>query len=167
MTEAPERVAILGATSAITEAAARIWAARGARLALMGRNAVRVEAIAADLRGRGATQAETFVAYCAQADATSLVKRIIEILGGLDVALLAYGVLGDQAQFERDPDAMVDLLQSLHERGRLVRDRFHENSETRFGCAVNIIGRASAIARHRTDHQERAGALTFKNRSIT
>ena len=70
-----------------------------------------VEAIAADLRGRGATQVETFVADCAQADATSLVKRIIEILGGLDVALLAYGVLGDQAQFERDPDAMVDLLQ--------------------------------------------------------
>jgi len=111
MTEAPERVAILGATSAIAEAAARIWAARGARLALVGRNAVRVEAIAADLRGRGATQAETIVADCAQADATSLVKRIIEILGGLDVALLAYGVLGDQAQFERDPDAMVDLLQ--------------------------------------------------------
>ena len=71
---------------------------------------MRVEAIAADLRVRGATQVETFVADCAQADATSLVKRIVEMLGGLDVALLAYGVLGDQAQFERDPDAMADLL---------------------------------------------------------
>ena len=110
MTDSPERVAILGATSAIAEAAARIWAARGARLALVGRNAARVEAIAADLRVRGATQVETFVADCAQAGATSLVKRIVETLGGLDVALLAYGVLGDQAQFERDPDATADLL---------------------------------------------------------
>jgi decaprenylphospho-beta-D-erythro-pentofuranosid-2-ulose 2-reductase len=110
MTESPERVAILGATSAIAEAAARIWAGRAARLALVGRNAARVEAIAADLRVRGATQVETFVADCAEADATSLVKRIVETLGGLDVALLAYGVLGDQAQFERDPDSMVDLM---------------------------------------------------------
>ncbi len=110
MTDSPERVAIIGATSAIAEAAARIWAARGARLVLVGRNAVRVEAIAADLRVRGATQVETFVADCAQADPPSLVKRIVEMLGGLDVALLAYGVLGDQAQFECDPDAMADLL---------------------------------------------------------
>ncbi len=105
MTDSPERVAIIGATSAIAEAAARIWAARGARLALVGRNAVRVEAIAADLRVRGATQVETFVADCAQADPPSLVKRIVEMLGGLDVALL-----GDQAQFECDPDAIADLL---------------------------------------------------------
>ena len=38
MTEPPKRVAILGAASAIAQAAARIWAARGARIALAGRN---------------------------------------------------------------------------------------------------------------------------------
>ena len=46
MTETPKRVAILGATSAIAEAAARIWGAQGARLVLVGRNAERLEAIA-------------------------------------------------------------------------------------------------------------------------
>ncbi len=69
MTETVKRVAILGATSAIAEAAARIWAAQGARLVLVGRNAERLEAIAADLKARGATRAGALVADCATVDA--------------------------------------------------------------------------------------------------
>lgn len=112
MTESPRRVAILGATSAIAEAAARIWAGQGARLALVGRNAERLEAIADDLKARGAAEAEVLIADCAEAEPTSELERIIQILGGLDVVLLAYGVLGDQAQLERDPGATADLLRT-------------------------------------------------------
>jgi decaprenylphospho-beta-D-erythro-pentofuranosid-2-ulose 2-reductase len=112
MTGQPKRVAILGATSAIAEAAARIWAGQGARLALVGRNAERLEAIAADLKARGAAEAKVLVADCAEAEPTSELERIIETLGGLDVVLLAYGVLGDQAQLERDPGAAAELLRT-------------------------------------------------------
>jgi short-subunit dehydrogenase len=112
MSASPKRVVILGATSAIAEAAARIWAGRGARLVLVGRNAERLEAIAADFRGRGAAQAEVLVADCAEVEPTAELSRIVEILGGLDVVLLAYGVLGDQAQLERDPAASADLLRT-------------------------------------------------------
>src|SRR5271170_854299 len=112
MTEAPKRVVILGATSAIAEAAARIWAEKGARLVLVGRNAERVEAIAADLKARGAAQAEIVIADCAEAEPAAELSRIVGILGGLDVVLLAYGVLGDQAQLERDPAAAADLLRT-------------------------------------------------------
>ena len=112
MSESPKRVVILGATSAIAEAAARIWAGQGARFVLVGRNAERLEVIAADLRARGAGQAEVLVADCAEADPVLELSRIFEILGGLDVVLLAYGVLGDQTQLERDPGATADLLRT-------------------------------------------------------
>jgi short-subunit dehydrogenase len=112
MTETPKRIAILGAASAIAEEAARIWAAHGAHLVLVGRNAERLDAIAADLRARGAAKAEALVADCAEVDPTSELSRIVEILGGLDVVLLAYGVLGDQTRLERDPTATADLLRT-------------------------------------------------------
>jgi decaprenylphospho-beta-D-erythro-pentofuranosid-2-ulose 2-reductase len=110
MSAGPKRVAVLGAASAIAEAAARLWAAEGARLALVGRNADRLEAIASDLRARGAAAVETLVADCASADADASLDKIAETLGGLDVVLLAYGVLGDQSELERDPAAAADLL---------------------------------------------------------
>jgi decaprenylphospho-beta-D-erythro-pentofuranosid-2-ulose 2-reductase len=112
MTKSPTRVVILGATSAIAQAAARVWAGQGARLMLVARNVERLEAIAADLKARGAAQAEMLVADCAEVEPTAELSRIIEILGGLDVVLLAYGVLGDQAQLERDPAAVADLLRT-------------------------------------------------------
>jgi decaprenylphospho-beta-D-erythro-pentofuranosid-2-ulose 2-reductase len=112
MTKSPKRVLILGATSAIAQAAARIWAGEGARLVLVARNAERLETIAADLKARGAGQAEILVADCAEVESTAELPRIIETLGGLDVVLLAYGVLGDQAKLERDPSAVADLLRT-------------------------------------------------------
>lgn len=112
MTVTPKRVVILGATSAIAEAAARIWAAAGARLVLVGRNADRLDAIAADLKTRGAAQAETLVADCAEVDPTAALKSIVAVLGGLDAILLAYGILGDQAQLERDAALAADLMRT-------------------------------------------------------
>ena len=40
---------------------------------------------------------------CANADAASQLDKMVEALGGLDVLLLAYGTLGDQAELEHDP----------------------------------------------------------------
>ncbi len=112
MNAAPKRIVILGAASAMAEAAGRLWAAEGARLALVGRNADRLEAIAADLRARGAAAVEIEVADCASVDAAVTLDALAKRLGGLDVVLLAYGVLGDQSQLERDPAATADLLQT-------------------------------------------------------
>lgn len=53
-----QKIIILGATSAMAEAASRIWAEEGAHFLLAGRNAARLEEIACDLRVRGA-QVET------------------------------------------------------------------------------------------------------------
>jgi decaprenylphospho-beta-D-erythro-pentofuranosid-2-ulose 2-reductase len=110
MSGAPKRIAILGAASAIAIAAARMWAVQGVRFALVGRNIERVQAIAADLRARGAASAEVVVADCASADAVATLGSITDHLSGLDLVLLAYGALGDQFESERDPNAAADLL---------------------------------------------------------
>src|SRR5690606_33657346 len=92
------RVLIIGATSAIAEATARLYAGRGARLFLVGRDEARLSAIAADLGVRGAAATLTHVL-----DATDLAGHAAMLdaawasLGGVDLALIAHGTLPDQA----------------------------------------------------------------------
>ena len=95
------KVLILGATSAIAQAAARVWAARGAQLHLVARNAERLEAVAADLRTRGASVTTE------QADLDE--PRAFE---PAEIVLFAYGVLGDPAVTDHDPEAARKLLQT-------------------------------------------------------
>ena len=77
------RVLVLGATSAIAQAAARIWAARGDELVLVARSAEKLQAVADDLRTRGG-KVETIV--------HDLNDRVF-VAPPADVVLLAHGVL--------------------------------------------------------------------------
>ncbi len=91
------RVLIVGATSAIAEATARLFAMDSARLFLAARDAQRLAAIADDLKLRGATQVET--APFEATDFSShrgLVEEAFARLGGLDTVLIAHGTLPDQ-----------------------------------------------------------------------
>jgi decaprenylphospho-beta-D-erythro-pentofuranosid-2-ulose 2-reductase len=96
---------IFGATSAIAQAVARLWAARGANLFLVGRNGSKLEAIAQDLRVRAGPGAKI---HCMQADLDvldahgGLIRSAREALGGLDCALIAQGTLPDQKACEGD-----------------------------------------------------------------
>jgi short-subunit dehydrogenase len=108
--QTPQRIVILGATSAIAEAAARLWAARGARLILAGRNEARLNEIAADLKARGASETIDWPLDFVAADAGTELTKMVDRLGGLDVLLLAYGVLGDQSELERNSAAAARLI---------------------------------------------------------
>jgi short-subunit dehydrogenase len=100
-------VLIFGATSAIAHAVARCYAARGASLALVGRNVVRLEANAADLRVRGAVKVVTIAADLTDFSRhRSLVETAIVELGGLDIVLVAHGTLPDQPRCESDLDEL-------------------------------------------------------------
>jgi len=96
-----QKVVIIGATSAIAESTARLYAARGAQLFLVARNVARLEDIAADLRTRGAQ--EVFQAPLDVNDVLAhagLIERIWASLGQVDVFLVAHGTLPDQSQCE-------------------------------------------------------------------
>ncbi len=100
--DVPKRILVLGATSGIAEATVRIWAARGESLFLVGRNPDRLLAVAADARTRGASFVDSAVTDLDNvAGHPELLAHAINALGGLDVAYLAMGVLGDQSRAER------------------------------------------------------------------
>lgn len=105
-----KRIVILGAASAIAEATARLWAAEGARFVLVGRDAARLDEIAADLKARGASEAQVAALDCARSDARAELDKMTAALGGLDILLLAYGVLGDQRDHEQNPEAATELI---------------------------------------------------------
>jgi decaprenylphospho-beta-D-erythro-pentofuranosid-2-ulose 2-reductase len=107
-----KRVVILGATSAIAEAAARLWAREGAHLVLVGRNAERLGSIADDLRIRDAAAVHVVVLDLSDADARAELERMAKLIGSIDVVLLAYGVLGDQAAAEQDPAVARDVFET-------------------------------------------------------
>lgn len=103
-----ERILIIGATSAIAHAVARRQAARGARLFLVARNEQALAAHADDLRVRGAGEVRTALLDANDIAAHShVLAEAFAAFGGLDVALLAHGVLPDQAACERSLDAAL------------------------------------------------------------
>lgn len=92
---------VIGATSAIAEATARLLAARGGSLYLVGRNAARLEAIAADLRVRGAASvAMEVMDLNTLALHEPMIDRAFATLGGVDSVLIAHGTLSDQKACE-------------------------------------------------------------------
>ena len=99
------RVLIIGATSAIAEATARIFATRGDALFLVGRNEERLQAIAADLSVRGAPRAAIATLDVTDFAAhTAMIDQVERELGGLDTVLIAHGTLSDQKACEQSAD---------------------------------------------------------------
>jgi short-subunit dehydrogenase len=107
----PGRIVILGATSAMAEAVARIHAGEGARLVLVGRRADRLETIADDIRARGAAQVETAAVDLAEAGRAA--EQLAAWTAGEPVSAiyLFYGVLTDQARVEKDLDYARQTLE--------------------------------------------------------
>lgn len=90
-------VVILGSTSGIAEQMARQYAGRGAQLGLVARDAARLQTQKADLLVRGAPAVEVLAMDLAEAGgAEQVLKGLSQALGGIDVLVLAYGMLGDQ-----------------------------------------------------------------------
>ena len=99
------KVVIMGATSAIAQEVARLYANGGASLFLVARNEARLLAVASDLRVRGASDVETFVADLAD---RSRDAGIVAAAGAApDVVLIAHGSLPDQRAIDTDPAAQV------------------------------------------------------------
>ena len=99
-----KKIVIVGAASAIAEHYARLEAANGAALLLAGRSVPRLEAIAADLRTRGAAEVATFVLDVNALERHApLLAEAWSRFGQVDVLLLAHGTLPDNEACAADP----------------------------------------------------------------
>lgn len=111
MNTSPSRILVVGASSAIAEAVARRYAAQGARLFLVARNAERLQAQAADLKTRGAAEVRSTVADLNDfTHHEDLVAHAWQAWNGLDLVLIAHGTLGDQKACEADFDLALREL---------------------------------------------------------
>jgi decaprenylphospho-beta-D-erythro-pentofuranosid-2-ulose 2-reductase len=96
-----QRVLIIGATSAIAEATARIYAERGSRLHLVARTPARLDTIAEDLRIRGAADVGSDSLDINDLSRhEGVLERAWAALGDVDVVLVAHGTLPDQKACE-------------------------------------------------------------------
>lgn len=103
-----KRVLIIGATSAIAIACARLWAVKGAEFFLVARDAEKLAQTAADLTGRGAKAVSVH-----QMDATdtaahpAMLAQCMSVLGQIDIALIAHGTLPDQKACEQSVEVAL------------------------------------------------------------
>lgn len=106
-----KRVLIIGATSAIATACARLWAVQGSEFFLVARNAEKLQQTAADLQGRGARSVTVH-----EMDATdiaahpAMLANCVGALRQIDIALIAHGTLPDQKACEQDVNVALQEL---------------------------------------------------------
>jgi decaprenylphospho-beta-D-erythro-pentofuranosid-2-ulose 2-reductase len=108
----PQSLLVLGGTSEIALATARRLIARRTRTVwLAGRPSPALETAASGLRDLGAdVRTVAFDALDPDSHETALGKVFAE--GDIDMVLLAFGVLGDQARDENEPGAAVRVAQT-------------------------------------------------------
>jgi decaprenylphospho-beta-D-erythro-pentofuranosid-2-ulose 2-reductase len=105
------KILIVGASSAIAEATARIFAERADSLYLVARKQDLLSSIAADLQVRGAGKVGMEVMDANDVAAHEpMLRRATEALGGLDTVLIAYGTLSDQKACEESVDLTLREL---------------------------------------------------------
>jgi decaprenylphospho-beta-D-erythro-pentofuranosid-2-ulose 2-reductase len=108
-----KRILIVGATSAIAEHCARIWAARGDALLLVARNEQHVQVIASDLKVRGASEVTT---YCTNLNDTDKHEDLLNVaddaLEGIDIVLIAHGTLSKQKTCEVSVEETLQEIQT-------------------------------------------------------
>ena len=107
----PQSVLVLGGTSEIARAVLGRLAARRARtVVLAGRDPAGLDGVAGELRDAGVTTVETVAFDALDTDShAGLVDDVFDRHGDVDLVLVAFGELGDQATLEKDPDAAARL----------------------------------------------------------
>ncbi|MCY4263881.1 MAG: SDR family oxidoreductase [Gammaproteobacteria bacterium] len=105
-------VLIIGATSAIGKASARLYASRSAAFFLVARDTKRLHEMELDLKIRGATSVESDSRDLLQCDQhEDIIDSAIMQLGTVDVVLICHGVLPDLEQAEVDFETARQVLE--------------------------------------------------------
>ncbi|MBA1305299.1 SDR family oxidoreductase [Stutzerimonas stutzeri] len=100
-----KKILIVGATSAIATACARLWAEQGSEFFLVGRNEEKLQQTAADLRSRGAKVVNLHCMDSTNFDAhPEMLNKCLQALRQIDIALIAHGTLPEQKACEEYAD---------------------------------------------------------------
>ena len=98
-----QRIIIIGATSAIAEHCARLWARQPSDFVLVGRDQDRLDSVAADLRVRSPqSSAQSIVLDFSDAAAIAALAKQTTVESRVDIVLIAHGNLPVQSDCQQD-----------------------------------------------------------------
>lgn len=136
-------IVIVGATSAIAEHCARLWLRQGnvARMSLIGRDAGRLEQLAADLRVRGPDVAvQVLSGDLGDPDDIRCMVNESDAGHPADIVLVAHGYLPRQAVCQTDLAAAQDAMRVNAISPALFAEAFIESMERRNAGTLGVIG---------------------------
>jgi len=108
-----KKILIIGATSAIATACARLWAKDGAVFFLAGRDNTKLQNTADDLRTRSSSEVHTdIIDLCDFGSHEPMLEKCFSILEKVDIVLVAHGTLPDQIACEKDTETALQEFSS-------------------------------------------------------
>lgn len=146
-----KKILVIGATSAIAQHCARIWASGGNKLFLVSRNEDKIKTIAADLKVRGAVDVTTYSTDLNDIEDHNKFIDIADLkLNGIDIVLIAHGTLSNQKSCQK---SVVETLSEIHTNAistisllTIIANRFEVKKEGTI-CVISSVagdrGRAS------------------------
>ncbi len=106
-------VLIIGATSAIAQSTAKLYADNNCKLYLLARDNEKLKIISDDLNTRGAKAVQFALLDMNDLEQHErVIQAVSDFLGHIDLALLAYGTLPDQSLCEENPSHLQHALQT-------------------------------------------------------
>ncbi len=106
-----KKVVIIGATSAIAHQAGILYAKKKCKLALCGRNLERLETVKVDINSRYNTEIITKnFDVCNFENQKAELESIIEELGGIDILLVAHGLLPEQELAMNSTEKIIENM---------------------------------------------------------
>jgi decaprenylphospho-beta-D-erythro-pentofuranosid-2-ulose 2-reductase len=139
-----KRVLVLGATSRIAQEFARRLAERRCRIVLVARQGQRMEAVADDLRCRGAEEIACLTTdLSVSQEHASVLERAWTCFGGVDLALVAYGSYAEGDEAEKTSMLLNLLTTNFVSAAHLsirVAERFTQQGSGHLAVITSVAG---------------------------
>ncbi len=140
-----KKILIIGASSAIAQATARLYCAEDVHFYLIGRSRRRLKIVQEDLMARGAGKVEIDPTDPVRlADNQGVVSRAVQVLDGVDLALIAHGELSDQKACETSAEKTIRSLNinaiSVISLATLIANHLEERGEGTLVVISSVAG---------------------------
>jgi short-subunit dehydrogenase len=148
-----QRIIIIGASSAIAEQCARLWAQQPADFVLVGRDRDRIDSVAADLRVRSPqSSAQTIVIDFNDAAAIAALVSQTAAEGKADIVLIAHGNLPVQSDCQQDLQLAQQALEINGVSPVLFAEAFAAQLEKAGSGTLGLIGSVAGDRGRKTNY---------------